>query len=203
MEEFLGLMLLGVGFMMIGIMREAPEFLSNLMYRNERQKREQQKRLERIRITAECERECKLAKKGVQEFFLRNFCGSSFSFKTDPLQDAIKATRERFGDDGRIILGLTRGYKDGNPRLFGKLRFVYPEKGIDQLLFEEHYRFPLGLNMCFEPVELTYVDNPDTGQTNMFYFRNVFADGTQGLYICVSDNNLDSPTRKGSYIEKR
>lgn len=197
MTEILLLMLLGVGIMMIGVIREAPEFLSNLMYRNKRQDEEQQERLECIRIVAEYERERKLAKKGVQEFFLRNFCGSSFSFGTDHLQDAIKTTRERFGSEGRIILELTRGYKDGNPRLFGKLRFVYPEKGIDQLLLEDHYRFPLDLKMWFEPVEFTYVDNPDTGQTNVFYFRQVFADGAQGLYICVSGNKPDSLTRKG------
>lgn len=196
MTEILLLIPLGVGIMLIGVIREAPEFLSNLMYRNKRQEREQQKRLEFTRIMAEGERKLKLAKQGVQEFFLRNY-ESTFSFRNDPLQDAIKATRERFGDDGRIVLELTRGYKDGNPRLLGKLRFVYPEKGIDQLLFEEHYRIPTGLNMWFEPVEFTYVDNPDTGQTNVFYFRQVFADGTQGMYILVSDNNLGSSIRKG------
>lgn len=196
MTEILLLMLLGVGIVMIGIIREAPEFLSNLMYRNKLQEREQQKRLEFTRIMAEGERKLKLAKQGVQEFCLRNY-ESTFWFRSDPLQDAIKTTHECFRDDGRIVLELTRGYKDGNPRLFGKLRFVYPEKGIDQLLFEEHYRIPTGLKMWFEPVEFTYVDNPDAGQTNVFYFRQVFADGTQGLYICVSNNNTDSLTRKG------
>lgn len=202
MDEFLSLILSGVLLMMIGVIHEAPEFLSNLMYRNNRQGREQEKQLERIRIIAVSERAHKLAKQGVQEFFLRNY-ESTFSFRNDPLQDAIKATRECFGNDGRIILELIRGYKDENPRLFGKLRFVYPEKGIDKLLLEENYRLPAGLKMWFELVEFTYVDNPDTDQANVFYFRNVFADGTHGLYICVSDNNLDSPTRKGSYIEKR
>ena len=195
MTEILLLMLLGVGIVLIGVIREAPEFLSNLMYRNKRQEREQQKRLEFTRIMAEGERKLKLAKQGVQEFFLRNY-ESTFSFRNDPLQDAIKATRERFGDDGRIVLELTRGYKDGNPRLFGKLRFVYPEKGIDQLLFEEHYRIPTGLNMWFEPVEFTYVDNPDTGQTNVFYFRQVFADDTRELCIRVSNNSTDFSERK-------
>ena len=197
MTEILLLMLLGTGVIMIGIIREAPEFLSNLMYRNRVQEREQQKQLERVKIMAEDERENKLAEQGVQEFCLRNLCGSGFAFRTDPLQDAIKATRERFGNDGRIILELTSGYKDDNPRLFRKLRFVYPEKGIDQVLFEEHYRLPTGLKVWFEPVEFTYVDNPDTGQTNVFYFRSVFADGAQGLYICVSGDNPDSSTRKG------
>lgn len=196
MTEILLLMLLGIGIMLIGVIREAPEFLSNLMYRNKRQEREQQKRLEFTRIMAEGERKLKLAKQGVQEFCLRNY-ESTFWFRSDPLQDAIKTTRECFGDDGRIILELTRGYKDDSPRLFGKLRFVYPEKGIDKLLLEENYRLPTGLKMWFEPVEFTYVDNPDTGQTNVFYFRQVFADGTQGLYICVSNNNTDSLTRKG------
>ena len=197
MTEILLLMLLGAGVIMIGVIREAPEFLSNLMCRNRSQEREHQKRLERVRIMAESEREHKLDEQGVQEFCLRNLCGSSFAFRTDPLQDAIKATRERFGNDGRIILELTRGYKDDSPRLFRKLRFVYQEKGIDQVLFEEHYRLPAGLKVWFEPVEFTYVDNPDTGQTNVFYFRSVFADGAQGLYICVSGNNPDSSTRKG------
>lgn len=196
MTEILLLMLLGIGIMLIGVIREAPEFLSNLMYRNKRQEREQQKRLEFTRIMAEGERKLKLAKQGVQEFCLRNY-ESTFWFRSDPLQDAIKTTRECFGDDGRIILELTRSYKDDSPRLFGKLRFVYPEKGIDKLLLEENYRLPTGLKMWFEPVEFTYVDNPDTGQTNVFYFRQVFADGTQGLYICVSNNNTDSLTRKG------
>lgn len=197
MTEILLLMLLGAGVIMIGVIREAPEFLSNLMCRNRSQEREHQKRLERVRIMAESEREHKLAEQGVQEFCLRNLCGSSFAFRTDPLQDAIKATRERFGNDGRIALELTRGYKDDSPRLFGKLSFVYPEKGIDRLLFEEHYRLPAGLQMWFESVEFTYVNNPDTGRTNVFYFRSVFADGTQGLCICVSGNNPDSSTRKG------
>lgn len=66
-----------------------------------------------------------------------------------------------------------------------------------QILFDEHYRLPAGLKVWFEPVEFTYVDNRDTGQTNVFYFHSVFADGAQGLYICVSGNNPDSSTRKG------
>ena len=37
MTEILLLMLLGVGIVLIGVIREAPEFLSNLMYRNKRQ----------------------------------------------------------------------------------------------------------------------------------------------------------------------
>lgn len=196
MTENLLLMLLGVGIVMIGIIREAPEFLSNLMYRNKRQNEEHQEPLERIRIMAEGEHELKLAKQGVQEFCLRNY-ESTFSFRNDPLQDAIKATRECFGNDGRIILELTRGYKDDNPRLFGKLRFVYPEKGIDKLLFEDHYRIPTGLKMWFEPVEFTYVDKPDTDQANVFYFRHVFADDTQGLYIRVSNNSTDFQREKG------
>lgn len=62
MTEILLLMLLGVGIVLIGVIREAPEFLSNLMYRNKRQEREQQKRLEFTRIMAEGEHELKLAK---------------------------------------------------------------------------------------------------------------------------------------------
>ena len=165
------------------------------MYRNNRQEREQEKRLEHIRIIAASERAHKLAKQGVQEFCLRNY-ESTFSFRNDPLQDAIKATRECFGNDGRIILELTRGYKDDSPRLFGKLRFVYPEKSIDKLLFEDHYRIPTGLKMWFEPVEFTYVDKPDTDQANVFYFRHVFADDTRGLCIHVSNNSTDFSERK-------
>jgi len=196
MTEILLLMLLGVGIMMIGIIREAPEFLSNLMYRNNRQEREQQNRRERIRIMTEGEREHKLAQNGTQELFLRNLCEPSFSFGTDPLQDAINTTRERFGNDGRIVLELTRGDKDDSPRLFGKLRFVYPEKGIDKLLLEDHYRLPVGLKMWFEPVEFTYVDDPDTDQANVFYFRHVFADDTRGLCIRVSNNSIDFSERE-------
>jgi hypothetical protein len=195
MTEILLLMLLGVGIVLIGVIREAPEFLSNLMYRNKRQEREQQKRLEFTRIMAEGEHELKLAKQGVQEFCLRNY-ESTFWFRSDPLQDAIKSTRECFGDDGRIILELTRGYKDDSPRLFGKLRFVYPEKGIDKLLLEDHYRLPVGLKMWFEPVEFTYVDKPDTDQANVLYFRHVFADDTRGLCIRVSNNSTDFSERK-------
>lgn len=196
MTEILLLMLLGVGIVLISVIREAPEFLSNLMYRNKRQEREQQKRLERIRITTEGEREHKLAKNGTQELCLRNLCEPSFSFRADPLQDAINTTREHFGNDGRIILELTHGCKDGIPQIFGKLRFVYPKKGIDKFLLEESYCPPIGLKMWFEPVEFTYVDNPDTDQANVFYFRHVFADDTRGLYIRVSNNSIDFSERK-------
>ena len=195
MTEILLLMLLGVGIVLIGVIGEAPEFLSNLMYGNKRQEREQQERLEFTRIIAEGERKLKLTKQGVQEFCLRNY-ESTFSFRNDPLQDSIKTTRECFRDDGRIILELTRGYKDDSPRLFGKLRFVYPEKSIDKLLFEDHYRIPTGLKMWVEPVEFTYVDKPDTDQANVFYFRHVFADDTRGLCIHVSNNSTDFSERK-------
>ena len=74
---------------------------------------------------------------------------------------------------------------------------MYPEKSIDKLLLEENYRLPTGLKMWFEPVEFTYVDNPDTDQANVFYFRHVFADDTQGLYMRVSNNSTDFQREKG------
>ena len=73
----------------------------------------------------------------------------------------------------------------------GKIRFIYPEKGIDESLHEGTYwltlEAKLKLKLTTEKQTFTYTDDPDEEGSNLFYFRNDCPiDHQNGLYIRIN-----------------
>lgn len=113
--------------------------------------------------------------------------------KGKPEQKSITSTKKDFGDKGSIILELKRQYskKENEWITQGKIRFIYPEKGIDESLHEGTYWLPLEaklkLKLTTEKQTFTYTDDPDEEGSNLFYFRNDCPiDHQNGLYIRIN-----------------
>ncbi|WP_278551305.1 hypothetical protein [Rothia dentocariosa] len=113
--------------------------------------------------------------------------------KGKPEKKSITSTRKDFGDKGSIILELKRQYskKENEWITQGKIRFIYPEKGIDESLHEGTYWLPLEaklkLRLTTEKQTFTYTDDPDEEGSNLFYFRNDCPiDHQNGLYIRIN-----------------
>lgn len=126
--------------------------------------------------------------------------------KGKPEKKSITSTKKDFGDKGSIILELKRQYsKEENEWITqGKIRFIYPEKGIDESLHEGTYWLPLEaklkLKLTTEKQTFTYTDDPDEEGSNLFYFRNDCPiDHQNGLYIRinkpVTQERSDVPSR--------
>lgn len=126
--------------------------------------------------------------------------------KGKPEKKSITSTRKDFGDKGSIILELKRQYskKENEWITQGKIRFIYPEKGIDESLHEGTYWLPLEaklkLKLMTEKQTFTYTDDPDEEGSNLFYFRNDCPiDHQNGLYIRinkpVTQERSDVPSR--------
>ena len=108
-------------------------------------------------------------------------------------EKSITSTRKDFGDKGSIILELKRQYskKENEWITQGKIRFIYPEKGIDESLHEGTYwltlEAKLKLKLTTEKQTFTYTDDPDEEGSNLFYFRNDCPiDHQNGLYIRIN-----------------
>lgn len=113
--------------------------------------------------------------------------------KGKPEKKSITSTRKDFGDKGSIILELKRQYskKENEWITQGKIRFIYPEKGIDESLHEGTYwltlEAKLKLKLTTEKQTFTYTDDPDEEGSNLFYFRNDCPiDHQNGLYIRIN-----------------
>lgn len=113
--------------------------------------------------------------------------------KGNPREKSITSTKKDFGDKGSIILELKRQYskKENEWITQGKIRFIYPEKGIDESLHEGTYWLPLEaklkLKLTTEKQTFTYTDDPDEEGSNLFYFRNDCPiDHQNGLYIRIN-----------------
>lgn len=113
--------------------------------------------------------------------------------KGKPEKKSITSTKKDFGDKGSIILELKRQYskKENEWITQGKIRFIYPEKGIDESLHEGTYWLPLEaklkLKLMTEKQTFTYTDDPDEEGSNLFYFRNDCPiDHQNGLYIRIN-----------------
>lgn len=113
--------------------------------------------------------------------------------KGKPEKKSITSTKKDFGDKGSIILELKRQYskKENEWITQGKIRFIYPEKGIDESLHEGTYWLPLEaklkLKLTTEKQTFTYTDDSDEEGSNLFYFRNDCPiDHQNGLYIRIN-----------------
>lgn len=159
-----------------------------LILRNDRRKnllrhQEHERKKQRVR-EEEYDRVEKLAQAGTPEFRIE---------KGKPEKKSITSTRKDFGDKGSIILELKRQYskKENEWITQGKIRFIYPEKGIDESLHEGTYWLPLEaklkLKLTTEKQTFTYTDDPDEEGSNLFYFRNDCPiDHQNGLYIRIN-----------------
>lgn len=164
--------------------------------------REDDEKRQKIRVDLlEEERQCtqKLRESGYKEIVLPKIVNNG-SWKPSNPAHVVRSAAEKFGGQGSVLLTLSRFYNKHEHDWYTSMtiRFVHPEQGIDQEIYEHTYYTPKWAGEQFYDTPFTYTSDPEEDGDNLFYFlpNTVEVDG-----LIIGARNNDYPP--GIYLRAK
>lgn len=152
-----------------------------LILRNDRRKnllrhQEHERRKQRAR-EEERDRVEKLAQAGTPELLLNKVKKPGY-IEPVPAYLCIKGCTDIYGHNGKFELRLARCWKEFEAGWLVKAEiwFIYPEKSIDQKIYQEDYHLPKGLPLGESTQIFTYTDNPGEAGSGLFYILDKYVE---------------------------
>lgn len=168
-----------------------------LWQRHERQKellrrQENERRQERAR-QEEYDRVEKLTQAGTPEFLLSKVIRLEGNDPV-PAHLCIKECTKIYGSSGKFELRLKRYWDKFKAAWLAwvEIRFIYPEMNINQKIYEEEYRIPMGLPLRRSTQIFTYTDDPDEVGSGLFYILDKYVE-VDGELVKVRGSRSSGP----------
>ena len=152
-----------------------------LILRNDRRKnllrhQEHERKKQRVR-EEEYDRVEKLAQAGTPELLLTKVKKLEY-IEPKPAHRCIEECTYIYGQNGKFELRLARYWDKFKSAwlLKAEIWFIYPEKNIDQKIYQEDYHLPKGLPLGESTQIFTYTDNPAEAGSELFYILDKYVE---------------------------